>query len=87
MFDLATGRAIDGAVIYQLFGTLAPKAAERSGERLFEQSLLALDRADPADANVSLLRARALYRLHSRPAALAALGKSETAARLASKRF
>lgn len=87
MLDLASGRAIDAAIVYQLLGSLAPKDAERSGERFFELSMLALDRADPAGANASLLRARALLRLHSRPAALAALGKPETAAHVAFQAF
>lgn len=68
------------ALMFELFGMLAPSSPERARERLFEQSLLALERTPADDPQTIVLRARAIFYLHSRTAALAALGKADSAA-------
>jgi hypothetical protein len=79
---LAERDPLTRAVVLQLLGTLSPAAPERQRERMFEQSLLTLDRieagAPAVEEMVRLLRARAFYYLNSRPAALQALGSPGT---------
>ncbi len=65
------------ALRLQALGTLVPTGGPVK-ERLFERSLVALDRVDPGSADYPLLKARALLRLHRRPAAAAALGRPRT---------
>lgn len=83
--------AISRSLVLQLLGTLAPAAPERPRERLFEQALLALDSDGPGkgsdDALADFLRARSLYYLHLRPAAIAALGTSKTPETVAFRQF
>jgi hypothetical protein len=77
---MVEGDALSRSLAFQLLGSLAPQTPERASERFFEQSLIALERLDPADPTVRLLRARALMHLHGREAALAALGKADSPA-------
>lgn len=62
----------------QLLGTLFPRQAERAKERLFEQSLVALSALPAVTPGWRLLKARALFHLKRRPAALAVLGVPTT---------
>jgi hypothetical protein len=81
--DDASGRAI----ALQLIASLAPDAAERSRERLFEQALIAaqaLPREDPFSA---LFLARAWGYLEARETALGALADSTAAEARAYREF
>lgn len=68
------------AYYLQVLGTLFPHSTERAKERLFEKSLLALNQLHPATPGWRLLKARALFHLKRRPAALAVLGEPATPA-------
>ncbi|HUJ88226.1 MAG TPA: hypothetical protein VLX30_15365 [Burkholderiales bacterium] len=61
------------AYYLQLLGALTPRRAERTRERLFEKSLLALRRMTPASPQYRALKARAYMYLGLRPAALHAI--------------
>jgi len=86
-FEWASASAVGESVYAQILGMLSPEAPERARERLFEQSLVALDPVGNAAADARLLRARALYYLHSRPAAIEALGKPRDAKEEAFRAF
>jgi len=59
----------------QLLAAMAPMAAERARERLFERSLLATARLAPDSPDYPILKARAFLHLGLRPAALRVLGQ------------
>ena len=62
----------------QILGALAPVSAERSVERLFERSLLAISRISPDSSNYRALKGRAYMYLGLRPAALRTLAAPKT---------
>ena len=64
---------IETAYHLQLIGTLFPIETERERERMFERSLATLSQLDPDNPEIPLLKARALFNLHRRPAALQAI--------------
>ena len=70
--------AIDDAQRFALLGMLAPQPEFRPTERFFEKSWLAASNADD-NAESRRLRARALYHLNYRPAALALLDGDNSA--------
>jgi hypothetical protein len=77
---LAEGKDADpigSAFRLQLLGVLSPPEG-RLRESLFARSLLALEAADPAAPDARLLRARALFHLHRRPASVALLPQPDT---------
>lgn len=78
-----THNSLHQAAHLTFLGLLAPSDSERAGERLFERALLRLNEEPINTPEYRLLKAYALYRLHQRPAALAALGKDNTAEVLA----
>lgn len=61
----------------QALGMLFPDQGPEQ-ERLFERSLVALDAVDPRSSDFPLLKARAQFHLHRRPAAVAALDRPKT---------
>ena len=83
----AAQHPLNESMVYQVLGTLAPARPERARERLFEQSLIAIQRLSSADPAARLLRARATFYLHSRPAALAILGRPTNGAERALHAF
>jgi len=66
---------IVSAYFLQLLGMLFPEQTT-ANEYLFERSLLALTRVSPQSSGYNLLKARAYFYLHRRPAALKTLGAS-----------
>lgn len=68
---------LESAWRLQLLGLLAPGWTE-AGEPFFERSLVALARLSPRLPGFALLKSRALFHLHRRPAAVAALGTPTT---------
>jgi hypothetical protein len=68
---------VTGAYYLQLLGALFPEDSTAM-EHLFERSLVVLNRVSPKSPDYPLLKARALFYLHRRPAALAALGRAAT---------
>ncbi len=78
VLDIFTGAGrtpVLNAFYLQLTGMLHPgKAIEK--EYLFERSLVALEDVSPESPDYRILKARALFYLHRRPAAIAALGKA-----------
>jgi len=75
--DLRGGsNAIAEIVQLEWQGTLVPRQMERYTDRIFVEALARLDQLSTTAPQARLLRARAWYYLHSRPAALAALGKA-----------
>jgi hypothetical protein len=69
---------VTGAGYLQFLGMLYPEDTT-SKEHLFERSLVILNRISPKSPDYPLLKARALFYLHRRPAALAALGTPSAA--------
>ena len=69
--------SVVAAYYLQLIGALFPIDTERDRERMFERSLVALARLAPENPEIPLLKARALFYLHRRPAALKAIGKPQ----------
>lgn len=67
------GQPARDAYYLQLLGALTPRRAERTRERLFEKSLLALRRMTPASPQYRALKARAYMYLGLRLAALHAI--------------
>lgn len=67
------------AYYLQLLGALTPRRAERTRERLFEKSLLALQHMSPDSPQYRALKARAYMHLGLRPAALHVLGEAVSA--------
>ena len=67
------------AYYLQLLGELTPRRAERTRERLFEKSLLAIEHMTPTSPQYRALKARAYLYLGLRPAALKVLGEPVTA--------
>ena len=67
------------AYYLQLLGALTPRREERARERLFEKSLLAIERITQASPQYRALKARAYMHLGLRPAALRLLGAPATA--------
>jgi hypothetical protein len=61
----------------QFLGLLAPEQSD-AGEPFFERSLIALERVSPDVPGRALLMSRALFYLHRRPAAVAALPNPST---------
>lgn len=61
----------------QLLGALLP-GDTTARQHLFERSLVALDAVAPESPDYPILKATALYRLHRRPAAVAALASLRT---------
>jgi len=77
LFRSSDGSPVKQAYYLQLAGMLYPiKGIAMEG--LFERSLVALEGVDPASPDYRLLKSRALFYLHRRPAAIKALGKPET---------
>lgn len=68
---------LESAWRLQFLGLVAPRRIE-SGEPFFERSLVALEQVPPDAPGRALLRSRALFYLHRRPAAVAALPKPST---------
>lgn len=68
---------LESAWRLQLLGLLAPGWTE-AAEPFFERSLVALGRLSPRLPGYALLKSRALFHLHRRPAAVAALGTPST---------
>ena len=66
------------AYYYQLLGALTPRREERTRERMFEKSLLALEHMTPASPQYRALEVRAYMELGLRPAALKVLGAPAT---------
>ena len=66
------------AYYFQLLGALTPWREERTRERMFEKSLLALERMTPASPQYRALEARAYMQLGLRPAALEVLREPAT---------
>lgn len=64
---------VDSAYRLQLLGALFPGYMEQGRERMFVRSLVALAHVDPRSPDYGPLRARALYYLNRRPAALKAI--------------
>ncbi len=62
------------AFALQLLASLHPQA-DRVAALLWQRSLVALDRADPAVKNARLMRARANFQLHRRPFAISLLAQ------------
>jgi hypothetical protein len=77
IMEAAPDPALD-ALLYQLLAVLAPRYGDRTGERLFEKSLLAVYRLSPESPGYRVLKARTFMHLGLRPAALKALGTPET---------
>lgn len=67
------------AYYLQLLGALTPRREERERERLFEKSLLAIERMKRDSPQYRALKARAYMHLGLRPAALKVLGMPSTA--------
>ena len=63
----------------ELFAAFSPHREPRYRERLYTRALALLNRLPGHTRNYALLRARALYYLHRRPAALAALSHGKYA--------
>jgi len=80
-FDLTRGadQPARDAYFFQVLGALTPRREERTRERMFEKSLLAIRRMTPASPQYRALKARAFMYLGQRPAALAALGSPASA--------
>lgn len=68
---------LESAWRLQLLGLLAPEQSD-AGEPFFERSLVALERVCPDVPGRALLMSRALFYLHRRPAAVAALPNPST---------
>lgn len=66
------------AYYLQLLGALTPRREERERERLFEKSLLAIERMKRDSPQYRVLKARAYMHLGLRPAALKVLGTPAT---------
>jgi hypothetical protein len=66
------------ALTFQLLAYLAPRSAERARERFSEKSWLALGSLAPGSPYYRVLKARALFLLGLRPAALRILGEAKT---------
>ncbi len=66
------------AYYFQLLGALTPRREERARERMFEKSLLVLERMTPASPQYRALKVRAYMQLGLRPAALKVLGEPAT---------
>lgn len=66
------------AYYFQILGALTPASAERTRERLFERSMLAIAQMSPRSPQYRALKTRALLYLGFRPAALAMLGRPST---------
>jgi len=78
---------LDNAVYLQLVAMLTPNRMLYEKRRLFERSLLALQRVDVSSPYYNLLMARALYYLYRRPAALEYLSSAKTPAEKALLEF
>jgi len=81
LMDLVTVKPaspVIAAFNLQFLGMLFPEDTTAM-EHLFERSLVVLKRLSPKSPDYPLLKARALFYLHRRPAALAALGTPSTA--------
>jgi hypothetical protein len=81
LLALVTGKPaspVIGAYYLQFLGMLFPDDSTAM-EHLFERSLVVLKRVSSESPDYPLLKARALFYLHRRPAALAALGTPSTA--------
>jgi len=78
--ELTEGRPDPARDAYylQLLGALTPRREERTRERLFEKSLLAIERMTQASPQYRALKARAYMHLGLRPAALNVLGAPVT---------
>ena len=75
----SSGKSVlQDACLLQYLAALHPDAYDRRRERLFERSLLITEQLGPTSPFYRLLRARALFHLHRRPAAIAALGEPST---------
>jgi len=78
--DFAKGNKIESPLLnayyFQLIGLLQPKVNYRRRERLFEKSLVALTRTSHKSKYYDILKARAYYYLHRRPAGLFVLKNS-----------
>lgn len=79
--------ALQRAARLTFLGMLYPQVLPRARERLFERALLALDEAGPEAPGYRLLKARALFYLHRRPAAVPWLAQASTPAELAFRAF
>ncbi|MET0026042.1 MAG: hypothetical protein ABW101_00275 [Candidatus Thiodiazotropha sp.] len=71
----------------QLLGMLTSRFMEYERRRLFERSLVILDGVDIDSSHVRLLKARALFNLFRRPAALDLLANSTSTAEKAYKEY
>ncbi len=71
--------AIRQSYLFQFMGTLIPPLAEFQKNYMFIRSLAALDEANPNHPDYAILKARAYYHLHRRPAALEVLGDHQNA--------
>lgn len=80
LINSGSSNPLTQAYYLQVLGTLFPRETERAKERLFEKSLLALKQLHPDTPGWRLLKARALFHLRRRPAALTVLGTPGTPA-------
>jgi hypothetical protein len=75
--DAESNQPMIKAYYLQLLGMFFPEQTTAK-ENLFERSLVALTNVSPQSPDYNLLKARAYFYLHRRPAALTALGKAST---------
>jgi len=74
---------LESIYTYQLLGSIVPTNQNRLRERYYAKSLSLLNNISNKSKDYSILKARALYHLNRRPAALAALGKPKTSVEMA----
>ncbi|MCE2724820.1 MAG: hypothetical protein LW865_16315 [Betaproteobacteria bacterium] len=77
-FKDANTHPLNECVFYQLLGAVAPLQPERARESLYERSVVCLKRYVTSDPVQRYLTAKAVFELHSRPAAIAILGQAKT---------
>ena len=79
--DLVAAQAmnsVSAAARFAILAALAPPNPERTRERLAERGLLLIDENADKSADVQFLTSYFLHLLHRRPAALAALGETQS---------
>ncbi|MCC7413980.1 MAG: hypothetical protein IT495_20360 [Gammaproteobacteria bacterium] len=77
--DAVADDPLTAVYVLQLYGLLAPEQPGDLRDRMFERSLVLTDLRLARSPHYRLLRARALFHLHRRPAAIAVLGAGTTA--------
>ncbi|MEW8385537.1 MAG: hypothetical protein AB2704_27055 [Candidatus Thiodiazotropha taylori] len=79
--------SIQSAVKLQLLALMTPSILEFERRRLFERSLIALDKSDPSSSLFNLLQARANFYLTRRPISLTFLNETNSPAEVALKAY